>query len=283
MLGIGTSARVTARRRCKTLLMVEELLGGIDNAGKVVREGDVVLRPAPANAEHLHELLEFLASGGFPSPRPLGFREGGREALKYIPGETSTPPYPHGWVTADETLIEIGRMLRTLHDTTRDFVPSRDAVWTTDLADPQGGDVICHNDVCIENVVVSSGRVEGLLDFDFAAPGRPTWDLAMTARYWVPLRDPTSAAATTRDHLDPFERVRILVHGYGADAQVRREFTGVLMEIEEVALRFVLDRVNRGIPAFVEMWEDLGAHDWHRRKMAWLTDNQSHIDDALAV
>lgn len=56
--------------------------------------------------------------------------------------------------------------------------------------------MVCRNDVCIENVVMSSGKVAGLLDFDFAVPGQPIWDLAMTAPYWVPLRDPTSAAAT---------------------------------------------------------------------------------------
>jgi aminoglycoside phosphotransferase (APT) family kinase protein len=262
--------------------MPEQLHGGIDNAGKVVREGDVVLRPAPTNAQTLHPLFEFLASSGFPSPRPLGFRDDGREALQFIPGETSTPPYPHEWVTADETLKEIGRTLRALHDTTRGFVPVPDAVWTTDLADPQGGEVVCHNDVCIENVVISSGKVAGLLDFDFAAPGRPVWDLAMTARFWVPLRDPLSAAATNIDHLDPFERVRVLVDGYGANEQVRRDFTGALMETEEVALRFVLNRVNQEIPAFVEMWNDLGAYDWHHRKVAWLTNNRSRIDDALA-
>jgi Ser/Thr protein kinase RdoA (MazF antagonist) len=261
--------------------MSEQLHGGVDNAGNVVREGDVVLRPAPVNAETLHSLLEFLASKGFPSPRPLGLKDDGREALGFIHGETSIPPYPEAWVTASETLIEIGRMLRALHDATRDFAAWPDAVWTIDLADPQGGEVVCHNDVCIENVVMSSGRVAGLLDFDFAAPGRPVWDLAMTARYWVPLRDPKSAAATKREHLDPFARVRVLADGYGADEQARRDFTGVLMEIEEVALRFVLNRVNQGIPAFVEMWDDLGGHDWHHRKMAWLTDNQSRIDDAL--
>jgi hypothetical protein len=54
------------------------------------------------------------------------------------------------------------------------------------------------------------------------------------------------------------------------------------METEEVALRFVLNRVNQEIPAFVEMWNDLGAYDWHHRKMAWLTNNRSRIDDALA-
>ena len=261
--------------------MPEQLHGGVDNAGRVVREGDVVLRPSPENAGTIHALLGFLASRGFPSPQPLGLRDDGREVLGFIPGETSTPPYPHKWVRTDETLIAIGRMLRSLHDTTRGFMAPPDAVWATGLGDPQGGAVVCHNDVCIENVVISSGRVAGLLDFDFAAPGRPVWDLAMTARYWVPLRDPTSAATTQREQLDPFARVRILLDAYGADDEVRRDFMAVLMEIEEVALRFVLERVDQRIPAFVEMWEDLGGHEWHHRKMRWLTDNRSRIEDAL--
>jgi hypothetical protein len=108
-----------------------------------------------------------------------------------------------------------------------------------------------------------------------------TTDLAMTSRYWVPLRDPTSAAAKKRDRLDPFV-TRANARGWiCANEQVRRDFTGVLMEIEEVALQFVLNRVDKGVPAFVEMWNDLGGHEWRCRKMTWLTDNQSRIDDAL--
>lgn len=263
--------------------MVEELQGGVANAGRVVREGDVVLRPAPENAQTLHALLEWLASRGFPSPVPLGLRSDSREELRFIPGDTSTPPYPEEWVRSEDTLAQVGRLLRSLHDATGEFVPSTGAVWSPDLADPQGGAVICHNDVCIENVVFSDEKVVGLLDFDFVAPGRPAWDLAMTARYWVPLHDPISAAATGREHLDPFRRVRLLADAYGADDEIRQAFTSVLMEIEEVALRFVTERVDQGIEPFVEMWNGLGGHERHRRKMTWLAEHTSRIDDALAV
>lgn len=263
--------------------MVEELVGGVANSGRVLREGDVVLRPAPANANTLHALLSHLASRGFPSPTPVGIRDDGREALGYIPGETSTPPYPDGWVRSKATLTQIGRLLRSLHDCTREFDPAPDADWFPALADPNGGVVICHNDICIENVVFSGGSPVGLLDFDFAAPGRPVWDLAMTARYWVPLQDPLSAATSGRDHLDPFARVRLLADAYGADEETRQEFTAVLMDIEEVALRFVKERVDQGVQAFVEMWNDLGGQERHLRKMAWLDENRPRIDDVLVA
>jgi hypothetical protein len=62
---------------------------------------------------------------------------------------------------------------------------------------------------------------------------------------------------------------------------MRREFSAGLMEIEDVAIRFVTDQVKLGIPGFVQMWEELGGQERHRRKMAWLTDNLPRLDGAL--
>ena len=53
---------------------------------------------------------------------------------------------------------------------------------------------MCHNDVCLENIVFRNGLAVGLLDFDFAAPGRPVYDLAQFARMCVPIDDDLSAA-----------------------------------------------------------------------------------------
>lgn len=87
----------------------------------------VMLGCGPPNAATLHALLGHLASRGFPSPPPLGVRDDGREPLGFIPGETSTLPYSHEWVRSSATLTEIGRLLRSLHDATREFVPPPDA------------------------------------------------------------------------------------------------------------------------------------------------------------
>jgi hypothetical protein len=45
--------------------------------------------------------------------------------------------------------------------------------WPRALADPAGGTILCHNDVCPDNVVFRDGRAAALIDFDLAAPGRP--------------------------------------------------------------------------------------------------------------
>lgn len=260
--------------------MPEQLDGGVANAGMVIRDGNVVLRPAPPNASTLHQLLDHLVSKGFPAPEPLGPLHDGREALRFIAGEVSVPPYREPWVRSDSTLIEVGRFLRSYHEAVEGFRTSY-AEWSPELADPSGGTLICHNDVCIENVVFKSGRTVGLLDFDFAAPGRPVWDLVMTARYWVPLLDPISADATGRGDLDVLARVRVLVDAYGLEETDRQSFASVLMEIEEVALRFVLGRIERGETAFAQMWKDLGGETRYLRKMTWLDGHLHRIESAL--
>ena len=261
--------------------MPEQLEGGIGNAGMVIRDGDIVLRPAPANASTLHRLLDHLVAEGFPAPETVDSDQTGREALRYIHGEVSLPPYPEPWVRSDSTLIEVGRFLRSYHQAAAGFTPTPDAVWSQELADPSGGTLICHNDVCIENVVFEGGRTVGLLDFDFAAPGRPLWDLVMTARYWVPLLDPLSADATGRGNLDVLARMRILADAYGLLDTDRRSFASVVMEVEAVALHFVLGRIERGETAFIRMWDALGGETRYLRKMTWLEDQLPRIESGL--
>lgn len=258
---------------------MEELGGGITNQGSVFRQDDLVVRPAPLNAATLHRLLRHLARSGIPVPVPDGL-DGSDELVRFIPGSTSVPPYPNPWVRSDSALWGIGHLLRHLHDASVKF-DRTGCAWSSELADPEGGPVVCHNDVSIENVVFERGKLTGLLDFDFAAPGRRVWDLAMTARYWAPLQDPVSAAATGRDHLDPFARVRILFDSYGAGETERLEFVPTLLAAEEKGLEFVMARVERGDDAFIRMWQDLGGEERHKRRMAWIDEHSESLAECL--
>jgi hypothetical protein len=257
----------------------ERLAGGLANAGQVTRVGDAVRRPAPPNAPLLHSLLRHLAVKGFAAPRPEGIGPAGFETLTYIPGDVPVAPYPD-WVGTDSALVGVARLVRRFHESVAEFPIPHDADWNLELADPGGGPIVCHNDVCLENVVFAEGRPSALLDFDFAAPGRTVWDVVHAARYWVPLTDPEVAAATGRGWGDPFARVRRFVNAYGLDAEDRAAFPDVLLEAEDVAVRFVTDRIKRGHPAFVAAWDDV-ARDRFRRKMGWLERNLSTLRQAL--
>ena len=81
----------------------------------------------------------------------------------------------------------IARLLRRMHDVSTTVPFELDATWSSEIADPLGGEVFCHNDVCLENVVFRDEVAVGLLDFDFAASGRREFDLASFARMCVPI------------------------------------------------------------------------------------------------
>src|SRR5215212_6031411 len=158
--------------------MVSEipLAGGVAHPGAVVRIGDTVRRPTGGHTESVHALLEHVRAAGFEGvPRPLGTDERGREVLAYLPGDVPVPPYP-AWALRDETLASVARLLRRYHEAVAGFDPGGRS-WSTELADPGGGPIAAHNDVCPENVVFRDGEAVGLLDFDSVAPGRTLGDV----------------------------------------------------------------------------------------------------------
>jgi aminoglycoside phosphotransferase (APT) family kinase protein len=130
------------------------------------------------------------------------------------------------------------------------------------------------------NVVFRNGEAIALLDFDLAAPGRPVWDLAHTARMWIPLRPPELAGE--RSHLDPFHRLAVLTAGYGLDSRERQPLVDAIVISKHLGTRFVERRVRAGEPAFVEAWEQRGGKAGDERLIAWLEQNRAAFLRALS-
>jgi aminoglycoside phosphotransferase (APT) family kinase protein len=140
---------------------------------------------------------------------------------------------------------------------------------------------MCHNDVCPENVVFRDGSACGIIDFDMAAPGRPIWDVAMTARYWVPTIDPLSAEAIYPAGLDVDLRLRVLADGYGLSAEERAELPHVLEEATEVCRAFVARRVASKNPLYLAVLEERGGWGRWDRIQGWLASKRASFADAL--
>ncbi|MQY12927.1 hypothetical protein SRB5_30660 [Streptomyces sp. RB5] len=261
----------------------ETLTGGTANAGAVYRHGTAVDRPAPRTAPALHTHLRALAAHGFTAaPRPLALTPDGREQLTFVPGDVALPPFPD-WAMTDTALESVGRLLRRLHDTAAAIPPDPAADWPRALADPSGGPILCHNDVCPDNVVFRDGRAAALIDFDQSAPGRPVWDVAMTARYWAPMLDPESAAALYPPGLDPVKRLRVLADAYDLSPDDRAALPAVVEQATAVCRTFVADRVSAGDPAYIRSLADRGG--WRRwdRIQDWLTAHRDTFTAALAA
>ncbi|MES5820880.1 phosphotransferase [Streptomyces sp. RG80] len=259
----------------------EALVGGMVNVGAVFRRGELVERPAPHNARALHAHLLALKEHGFDAaPTPVRLTADGREQLTFIPGDVALPPFPH-WVLTETALESVGVLLRRLHRASGAIEVDPHAGWSGEFADPLGGPLLCHNDVCPENVVFRDGRAAALIDFDMAAPGRPVWDVAMASRYWVPMLDPAFAISLYPGVLDAPARLRILADGYGLSPCERAELPVTIEQATETCRAFVARRVADGDPVYLQALAKRGGWERWDRTQAWLVANRELFAAAL--
>ena len=253
-----------------------QLAGGVANAGAVTRLGEHILRPSNQYSSVIHRFLAALADGGFDgASRPIGVDDDGRERLIYVDGDVPLPPYPP-WAQADAALASVAELMRRFHDASSDFDGS-DATWSDEMADPAGGPIVCHNDVCLENVVFRDGQAVALLDFDFAAPGRPIYDLATMARMCVPIDDDVNAARLGWAPDDRARRLRVVADAYGLDADDRHRVVETLDDTIARGGQFVLRRVEAGDPNFIAMWNAMGGIERFDRRRRWWADSRGRF------
>jgi hypothetical protein len=259
----------------------EQLEGGIAHAGQVVRVGGHVLRPSGPHTASIHAYLRAVRRAGFAGvPSPVGIDADGRERLGFVDGDVPAPPYPD-WSQTDAALASIARLLRGLHDAARGFDP-HGLAWDRSLADPAGGTLVVHNDVELSNVVFRDGLAVALIDFEFAAPGRPVYDLAHLARLCVPLDDDVDQARVGWRPADRPERLRLVADAYGLDRAGRGELLTALDDaldrIEDATRR----AVDAGHPGAVELWDRTGGGERHARRRRWWTAHHHRFTAALA-
>jgi hypothetical protein len=258
----------------------EVLHGGVANAGAVVRVGPHVLRPSGPHTPSIHRFLTRLADAGFDgAPVPVGVDPDGRERLRYIEGEVALPPYPP-WVQSDDALASVAVLLRRFHEAGRRLEVT-EGRWSDEMADPLGGPVVCHNDVCLENVVFRDGVAVALLDFDFAAPGRPAHDLAAFARMCVPVDDPVSASRLGWAASDGPRRVAVIAEAYGLDVGERRQLLALLGDSIEAGGRFLQRRIAAGDENFIRMWAEIGGMERFDRRRTWWREHRHRFEMEL--
>jgi hypothetical protein len=257
------------------------LQGGVANAGVVTRIGPHVLRPSNAHSESIHRFLSALRSAGFEGgPLPVGIEPDGRERLVFIDGDVALTPYPE-WVQRDSALASIARLMQRFHTASARF-DRAGCDWSSEMADPTGGPIICHNDVCLENVVFRDGEAVGLLDFDFAAPGRPVGDVAHFARMCVPIDDDVNAGRLGWTEGDRPGRLRLVADAYGLSGADRHElidFLGVTIARGGI---FVRRRVEAGDPNFIKMWNEMGGAERYDRRERWWDRQRDAFVQAMA-
>jgi aminoglycoside phosphotransferase (APT) family kinase protein len=266
---------------CQTAAMGGErrLPGGVANAGAVTRRGDLVLRPATRFTASSQRFLARLRAVGFDgAPEPRGVGADGCERLAYIDGEVAIPPYRR-CAQSDSALASLVTLLRRCHDAAAHV--GVEGEWNPEGADPAGGPIICHNDVCLENVVFRGGAAVALLDWEFAAPGRPVYDLAQMARLCIPVDDDQSAARLGWMPSDRPFRARLICDAYGLSAADRRQFLVELDAAIERHTAWVLRRVEQGDRNVIAMWNAGGGAERYDKRRAWWSAARRQFETAL--
>lgn len=232
----------------------EELLHG-GEINDVVRVGDTVRRAARPSTRTIHALLKHLEGVGFEeSPRVIGFDERGREILTFIEGEVTSGSMPlPDYLWTDETIIEVAALLRRLHEATASFEVPDDAEWWWPVNNRPGRRVICHNDIAPWNLVFRGEKPVGVIDWDLAAPGPVTSDIARALWFFAPLTSTSTMGLRHRS-----ARIRLFCESYGL-VDYSQILDSVLEEERDV-FEAVSILAAQGSTGYRRLWE---SEDWH--------------------
>jgi hypothetical protein len=257
--------------------VTETLLRGGD-LNVVVRVGDTVRRPIGPWSPAVHALLQHFESVGFDgAPRFLGIDGQGREILSYVEGEPGFAPVPAG----DHVLEELGRLLRSMHDSQATFVRPRDAAWQERPGESAEGEVVCHADLFRTNVIFRDGHPAALIDWDLAIPASRLVDVASAAYYWAPLRIDAEDVGLEPDVNRRGQRMRGLCDAYGLDRSDRLALVDVVCERRR--LGYEAHRLWGGVerrPGWREMW-DAGSSAQILANLRWIEEHRRELETWL--
>lgn len=193
---------------------MKELPGGRD--GKILTDGKVVCRPKNVWSNGVQKYLKHLHENGVTFvPYPLGFNESNEELVSYIEGDVSNYPLTSQF-SSSEALVSAAKLLRKIHDTSVDFLEETSfSNWMLEAKRP--AQVMCHGDYAPYNVVMTSDRVTGVIDFDTTHPGPRRWDIAYAIYRWAPLKRPENPDSFG-DLTEQANRAKLFCDAYGRDA-----------------------------------------------------------------
>ncbi len=257
--------------------MIGEVPLGGGTLTEVVRVGDTVRRRPTGLQEQVHILLRHLERTGFEgSPRFLGTDDQGREVLSFIEGDvTATGPVPG--MFSDEALIGAARLLRRLHDATRESAVTTRSGWRTQIGAPTSGPVICHNDLGPYNTIYRDGQPFAFIDWDLAAPAPPEWDVAYALWRFVPLYDDEQCAELGWPIEPRHRRMQLFLDAYGLDD--RMHILATIRRRQEVTQRSILAWADGGDPGYKKLVAE-GRFEEIARNLAYV---RAHAGDWAAA
>lgn len=183
-------------------------LDGGNSGAQVRRRGATVLRQSGVGSVSVDRLLDHLRREGFDgAPVVLDREESGLVSLEWMDGPVAHQDLDR---LTPQQVAAVGARIRAFHDASARFEHRVDDRWSSVARDPDGlVEVVCHNDLATWNLVATPTGW-AFIDWDLAAPGRRSWDLAWTL---CSLVGPTEAESDAVGDVTAI--VEALLSGYG--------------------------------------------------------------------
>jgi aminoglycoside phosphotransferase (APT) family kinase protein len=248
--------------------------GGRLNRGRLVRQGDFVLRP-PGEDPAVEQLIIEIGKVFSGIPKTFGRDSQGRLKLEWIEGE-SAETFEESKAKSKIRLQSVGALLRELHDSTGAIVNANVATLRTSMDPSEVHEVVCHGDPGPGNIVFREGKAFALIDWELAAPGRRSWDLATALRYWAPLRNPVNKK-TAELLLDPLQRAEWIFDGYAASNELRAETVKLLPLNQRIQGEYVIETLRSRDEAKYEAWVAKGGIRRIELDGAWLIGESQRL------
>lgn len=236
--------------------------------GRVVaEEAGTVRRPAGHWSASVQSVLEHLHETGFAAcPRPLGQDQRGSDIESLVGGQPIRKPWPAA-LLSETSLAQFADLVRRFHEAVRSYMLPAKTSWRRR---PDGGiapgEIVCHGDLRPANFMHVNGRPTAIVDWEFASPAPPAFDVGFLALHLVPLRDDTWARAAGFGSIpDRARRLSLIADTYGLSATQITEGVDAFLAEE---IRLVRELGQDGL----EPWKQLLDSD-HDQTLLRLRDD----------
>jgi thiamine kinase-like enzyme len=225
-----------------------------------------------------------LSDAGLLVPTPVGI-EGDEELVTFLEGVPVWAPGTRQYI-GDTDLRALAALLRQYHDVADEIGVPEDATWNRLPSEARGPhSMVCHNDFAPWNVLRCE-RGLAIIDWDLAAPGTASWDLAYACWVCIPLwNDEDVAARRVGPVGDRATRLRRFVDAYGADDEQRGSLLDTIELRQLAALDQVREWARQGRPGWDQQWslpEPWRHGGGYRRELKFLESQRSQWHAAIA-
>jgi hypothetical protein len=253
--------------------------------GGTILAGGTVRRERAKAPPNMVSVLDYLERVGFDAaPRCLGTDEHDRVVLSFVPGETASSAGADGWCTSTRALVSVARLLRRYHDVMASFDgplgPPRHGHPRAPAA--FAGELVCHLDVSLDNVIFRGGEAVALIDFELVDEAAAIWDVARAARHWVPLLDPNDINRRGLADVGRLaQRLRLFADAYALSDLDRSRLIDAVLANADLTFEHMRDMALAGHAGYLREWRG-GRGARNRRARAFIERERGTFERALA-